>query len=71
MGGDGFSLKADKAGEIVQCCTCGHILTILASGAVLKARVPESPRSPARQAGGARDGGWVGIDHDIETLTTD
>jgi hypothetical protein len=71
MGGDGLGIKADRAGEIVQCCTCGHILTVLASGVVLKARAPEPPKTSAPRAGGAGDGRGWGLDSDVETLTLD
>ena len=71
VGGDGDSIKADKAGEIVACCACAHVFTVLASGDVLPVRRPEPAPASRFQDRGARDSGRVGYDNDLDTLSAD
>ena len=73
VGGDGVSVVADKAGEVVRCCACGAVYTVLLDGNVLQAKRlgGQVAQAVAKQAvgRGARDGGGWGLDSDLETLS--
>jgi len=73
VGGDGVSVVADKAGEVVRCCTCGAVYTVLLDGKVLQAKRlgGQAAQAAVTQAAprGARDGGGWGLDSDLETLS--
>ena len=73
IGGSGAQVHADKAGEVVRCCQCGHAFTVLASGQIVRIRAREAPAPPrpTGRTGGVGDGPWRGLDADIETLATD
>jgi hypothetical protein len=73
VGGNGLQVEADAAGEVVRCCACGAVFTVLASGAVLRAQGGRPAPAAAAQvpSRGARDRQGWGLDRDLETLTTD
>ena len=73
VGGDGVAVQADAAGEVVRCCRCGTVFTVLASGDVLRAAsTRQAPAAqPQGRTGGARDERGWGLDRDLETLSLD
>ena len=75
VGGDGLSVHADKAGEVLRCCQCAGVYTVLLDGNTLRVKglAPSGQTAPRREAGarGAGDRRGGGLDSDLETLSTD
>ena len=75
VGGDGQAVHADEAGDVVRCCQCATVYTVLASGAVLHAKGSQADRQTAAQQQGGTRGGrrqvGYGLDSDLETLSAD
>lgn len=75
VGGDGVSVVSDKAGEVLRCCQCGTMYTVLMDGSVLRAKglggAPQVEHRRQAAVGGAGDRRGSGLDADLETLSAD